>query len=134
MVNILVDDAFKEEKKETKKQQIISFIKDLWIILIIVLVIRAFFIAPFQINWESMNDNFYDKEFILVNRFTTINFPFIWELDPYKRWDVIVFEPRDKKWNLILHRDAKGNFINLKLPDDNFSKFRRFIAWPKQLI
>ncbi len=128
MVNIIIKT---EEKKETKKEQIISFFKDLLIIFLIVILIRAFFIAPFQIKWDSMNNNFYDKEFILVSRFTTINFPFIWEFNPYKRWDVVVFEPRDKKGNLILDRDENWNIINYKIPDNNLSKVKRFVAWPK---
>ncbi len=126
MVNVII--STEEEKKESKKQQIISFVKDLLIIFIIVLVIRAFFIAPFQINWDSMDSNFYNKEFILVNRLTTVDFPVIWEFSPYKRWDVIVFEPRDKKANLLYH---DKNFWLKLIPDDYFSKFRRFIAWPK---
>jgi signal peptidase I len=72
-----------------------------------------------------MNSNFYNKEFILVNRLTTINLPFIWKIDSYKRWDVIVFEPRDLKEKLINH-------INwIKEEDNIISKIRRFIAWPK---
>ncbi len=118
-----------ERNKVNFLKEILSFLKDLWIVILVVLIIRAFFIAPFEINGHSMDSNFYDKEFILVNRFTTLNFPFFWQIDPLKRWDVIVFEPRDWKWNLIFH--SKHNW-QLKLIPDNFtSKIRRFIAWPK---
>ncbi len=73
------------EKRDFKKESL-DFIKDLWIILIIVLIIRTFLILPFQINGQSMYDSYYDKEFIIVDRFSYI----LWS--PH-RGDVIVFRP-----------------------------------------
>lgn len=62
------------------------FIKDLIIIVIIVLVIRIYIAMPFQISWQSMYSSYYDKEFIIVDRFSYL----IWTP---KRWDVVVFRP-----------------------------------------
>ncbi|NUJ98086.1 signal peptidase I [Candidatus Gracilibacteria bacterium] len=73
------------EKRDFKKESL-DFIKDLGIILIIVLIIRTFLILPFQINGQSMYDSYYDKEFIIVDRFSYI-------LGSPHRGDVIVFRP-----------------------------------------
>lgn len=98
----------KEEKKKLDKEivnenkkgfkssflwEIIDFFKDLAIIIVIVLVIRTFLVIPFQINWSSMDDSYYDKEFIIVDRFSYLDIPFIWIVEEPKRWDVVVFRP-----------------------------------------
>lgn len=72
--------------KRDWKKEFADFFKDLAIILIIVFVIRSFFILPFQINGQSMYDSYYDKEFIIVDRFSYI-------IGEPKRGDVIVFKP-----------------------------------------
>jgi signal peptidase I len=74
------------EEKRNFKKEFLDFFKDLIIILIIVYIIRSFFILPFQINGQSMYDSYYDKEFIIVDRFSYI------PGNP-KRWDVVVFKP-----------------------------------------
>jgi signal peptidase I len=53
-----------------KRKEIIDFVKDIIVILIIVFVIRTFFILPFQINGQSMYQSYYDGEFIIVDRFS----------------------------------------------------------------
>ena len=87
------------DKKDTKSE-IIDFLKDLVWIVVIVIVIRTFIAEPFQISGQSMADSYYDREFIIVDRFTYLDIPFIkdWEI---KRWDVVVFKPwvnRDKEY------------------------------------
>lgn len=74
------------------KQEIIDFIKDLVIIVIIVLFIRTFLVEPFQISGQSMSPSYYDKEFIIIDRFSYLDIPGIktWVID---RWDVVVFKP-----------------------------------------
>ena len=74
------------------KEEIIDFVKDLIIIIIIVLTIRTFLIEPFQISGQSMYATYYDREFIIVDRFSYLDIPKIkeWEI---KRWDVVVFKP-----------------------------------------
>lgn len=80
-----------------KRKEIIDFVKDIIVILIIVFVIRTFFILPFQINGQSMYQSYYDGEFIIVDRFS---YQF---LHTPNRWDVIVFRPhvsKDKEYFL----------------------------------
>ncbi|NDK08864.1 signal peptidase I [Candidatus Gracilibacteria bacterium] len=69
------------------KKEIIDFFKDIIVILLVVFVIRTFFILPFQINGQSMYTSYYDGEFIIVDRFS---YRF---LHKPNRGDVIVFKP-----------------------------------------
>ena len=55
--------------------EFITFFRDLVIILIIVLFIRAFIVTPFRINGSSMESNYHDKEYILVDKFSYTNLP-----------------------------------------------------------
>ena len=79
------------EKKDVKGE-IFDFIKDLIIIWIVVLLIRTFIAEPFQISGQSMASSYYDREFIIVDRFSYLDIPWIKEWN-IKRWDVIVFKP-----------------------------------------
>ena len=85
---------YKYKKLENKniKSEVFDFLKDLIIIWIIVILIRTFLAEPFQISGQSMADSYYDKEFIIVDRFSYLDIPGIkeWEI---KRGDVIVFKP-----------------------------------------
>jgi len=60
------------EEKKGFKQELLDFVKDFAIIIIIVYIIRSFFVLPFQINGQSMADSYYDREFIIVDRFSYI--------------------------------------------------------------
>ncbi len=71
----------------------LDFLKDIVIIVCIVLLVRTFLVMPFQINGQSMYASYYDKEFILVDRLSYRNTPFIWALRNIQRWDVVVFDP-----------------------------------------
>ena len=92
---------------------VIDFLKDLVIIIVIVVVIRSFVAMPFQINWQSMYESYYDKEFIIVDRLSYI----IWSP---KRWDVVVFRPnvsRDKEF--FLKRIIWVSWDKIKIEDWN---------------
>jgi signal peptidase I len=52
------------------KKEVIDFLKDLIFIFVIVFIIRYFIAMPFQINGQSMYSSYYDKEFIIVDRFS----------------------------------------------------------------
>ncbi len=124
----------KENKKEEKNfiKEAIDFIKDLVIIILVVLFIRTFLIMPFQISGQSMYDSYYDKEFIIVDRFSYLNIPNITTTP--KRWDVIVFKPwvdhnreyfikriiwlpwetiKIESWEVFLLNDTTWKFIKL---------------------
>lgn len=129
--------------KKILNSEVFLFIKDLIFIIIIVLIIRIFIAMPFQISWQSMYSSYYDKEFIIVDRFSYI----IW--NP-KRWDVIVFKPyvnEDKEyflkriiwipwdtlkiegWEVFIKEKWKKDFIKLNetyLNDEN--KWRTFVG------
>jgi signal peptidase I len=69
----------KENKNSSNnfKKELFSFIKDLIIIVGIVFIIRTFLILPFQISGQSMYDSYFDKEFIIVNRFEYLDLPLL---------------------------------------------------------
>lgn len=91
-----------EEKKEKEQKnsgiyyEVIDFLKDLAIIIVAVVIIRTFVAMPFQISGQSMYESYYDREFIIVDRFTYL-------FSSPNRWDVVVFKPNvneDKKYFL----------------------------------
>ena len=127
------DNILTEEKKVDYVKEIFDFWKDLLIIIILVLVIRTFFVIPFKISGSSMDSSYYDKEFIIVDRFSYLDIPVIKSWTP-KRWDVIVFEPHvgddrkyyikriiwlpwDKvkieKWRVYIFDKQKSSFVEL---------------------
>jgi signal peptidase I len=75
-----------DQKGSSFKDEAIDFLKDLAIIIIIVVLVRTFIAMPFQINGQSMYESYYDREFIIVDRFSYL----IWNPD---RGDVVVFKP-----------------------------------------
>lgn len=62
------------EEVNSTFSEFIKFLRDFVIILIIVLFIRTFIITPFQINGASMEESYHDKEFILVDKFSYLDF------------------------------------------------------------
>jgi len=64
-----------ENGYKSLKHEVIDFLKDLVIIVVIVLFIRTFLILPFQISGQSMYDSYYDRQFIIVNRLSFLEFP-----------------------------------------------------------
>jgi signal peptidase I len=84
------------DETKTFRKEVFDFLKDLIVIIIIVLLIRTFIILPFQISGQSMYESYYDKEFIIVDRFS-----YLFLTNP-TRWDVVVFNT---------HIDGKEYFI-----------------------
>jgi len=64
----------KIEKENNLTKEIIDFFKDLVIIVVVVKVITIFLVSIFIINGQSMYASYYDKEFILVDRFSLNTF------------------------------------------------------------
>lgn len=62
-------------------RELISFFRDLVIILIIVLFIRMFLVTPFQINGSSMETSYHNGEYILVDKFSYLNLPVSYSSD-----------------------------------------------------
>ncbi len=128
------------------KKEVLDFFRDLVVIVIVVLVIRTFIAMPFQISGQSMYSSYYDKEFIIVDRFSYR----IWEP---KRGDVIVFKPhvddekkyflkriigvtgdniKIEKWEVYLKKANDTEYIKMDeqyLNDEN--KWYTFVSWSK---
>jgi len=75
-----------ENTPKNRKKEALDFLRDLAIILVIVFVVRSFFILPFQISGHSMDSSYYDREFIIVDRLSYLTYS-----EP-KRGDVVVFD------------------------------------------
>ncbi len=82
--------------KEKIKKESIEFFRDLIIVIAVVFFIRTFIAEPFQISWQSMSTSYYDKEFIIVDRFSYLDVPVL-KNGAISRWDVIVFKPNVSK-------------------------------------
>jgi len=119
-----------EENEFTK--EIIDFFRDLVIIIAIVLFTTQFFVSIFIIKGQSMSSSYYDKEWILVDRFTTNSFWWVKDRD-IKRWDVVVVEPwvnKNKKYFIkriiwLPNEELKiewGNVFLKKVWEKEFSK------------
>lgn len=80
------------DEEKSFSSEVIDFFKDLIIIVIVVKIVTIFLVSVFIINGQSMYGSYYDKEFILVDRFSTLE---IWDYKKQnvKRWDVVVFKP-----------------------------------------
>lgn len=97
-----------------EKQNVVNskkkFIKIFWIMIlfsfmsslfIVKIAMKNYVLSPFQVNGQSMYPAVYDKNFILINKFST----------DYNRWDIVVF----------------NGFEPLK--ENNFLKRIIWIAW-----
>ena len=76
----------------TIKNEVLDFLKDIVIIIVVVFFVKTFFISPFQIKGQSMYDSYYDGQFIIVDRFSYLSVSDIKKWLP-ERWDVVVFRP-----------------------------------------
>jgi signal peptidase I len=80
------------ETPKTKLSEIIDFCRDLIIIFIVVIFVRTYLAAPFQISGSSMEESYHDGEFILVNKFSYADFLLGKVGDPV-RGDVVILRP-----------------------------------------
>ncbi len=106
------------EEVNSTFSEFITFLRDFVIILIIVFFVRTFIITPFQINGQSMESSYHDKEFIIVDKFSYLDFAedklettdenlwgsivSIWQKIPLhigdpRRGDVVVIKPHVDK-------------------------------------
>ncbi len=58
----------------TTLMNIVKFLRDLVVIFLVAFAVRSFIVLPFQISGPSMNDGYVDKEYIIVNVFSYLNF------------------------------------------------------------
>lgn len=72
--------------------ELIAFFRDLAIILVVVMFVREYVASPFRISGNSMEENYHDNEFILVDKFSYADFAVAKVGDP-KRGDVVILRP-----------------------------------------
>ncbi len=77
-----------ENKTESLKDFVFEMIKVLVVSLIIIVPIRAYVVQPFYVDGASMEPNFYDGEYLIVDE---ISYRF---KDPV-RGDIVIFHPPD---------------------------------------
>lgn len=73
-------------------KEAIAFFRDLAIILVVVMFVRTYVASPFRISGNSMEENYHDQEFILVDKFSYADFGVEKVGDP-KRGDVVILRP-----------------------------------------
>jgi signal peptidase I len=66
-----------ENKKNMTLKEIFIFFWDLILIILVIFIFTKYILWPSQIYGNSMDSNFYTDEYILVNRISYIDFPFI---------------------------------------------------------
>ena len=79
------DSQFETETLEDSNktlQEFIAFLRDLVIIFLIVITIRVFIVTPFRINGSSMETSYHDKEYIIVDKFSYLNMPVVFDGAP----------------------------------------------------
>ena len=76
-------DNIEDEEVKSFSSEVIDFFKDLIIIVIVVKIVTIFLVSVFIISGESMYSSYYDKEIILVDRFSTL------QIGEYKSQKVI---------------------------------------------
>lgn len=69
----LIKEIPNEEPSKTPFHEVIDFLRDIIIILVVVIFVRTYIAAPFQISGSSMEENYHDREFILVNKFSYVD-------------------------------------------------------------
>lgn len=102
--------------EQNKFQEFIKFLRDLIIIILVVLFIRTYLSSPFRISGSSMEENYHDGEYILVNKFSYADFGFTKIGDP-KRGDVVILKPhaqKDKEYYIKRIIGISGDTIGFK--------------------
>jgi signal peptidase I len=78
-------------KDESFLRESVMFLRDICIILVVVLLVRAYLVAPFRISGSSMESNYFNGEFILVNKLAFDGLGM--HIGNHQRGDVVVIEP-----------------------------------------
>lgn len=91
----------KKEKKLDKEDDLIEFIKTLAVAIVVMLFIRFYIIQPFSVKGSSMEPNFYEGEYLIVDE---VSYRFS---DP-QRGDIIVFKLKNKDYNEYLIKRVIG--------------------------
>lgn len=58
---------------KTSFQEAVEFFRDAIIIFLVVILLRTYVVSPFRISGNSMEENYHDDEYILVDKFSYLN-------------------------------------------------------------
>ena len=83
-----MSDELNEQKTESLKDFIFEMIKVLIVSLIIIVPIRAYVVQPFYVDGASMEPNFYDGEYLIVDEIS-------YRFKEPNRGDIVIFHPPD---------------------------------------
>lgn len=114
-----------EEKKvkNSKKEELIDFLKTTLMALVAVFLIRYFIIQPFYVKGSSMEPNFYEKDYLIIDEIS-------YRFSEPQRGDIVVFKlktPEYKEYlikrviglpgDTVIVKDGKVTIKNLNNPE-----------------
>lgn len=79
--------------KDLTLEDVLDFVKDLVVIIIIVLTIRGFIFMPVWVQGKSMTSTLQNSDYIFVDRISYADIPWVGPIDAPDRGDIIVFRP-----------------------------------------
>lgn len=128
-----------EEIFETNKtlQELIAFLRDLVFIFFIVIVIRTFFITPFRINGSSMETSYFNKEYIIVDKFSYLNLPVTYDPEVAKqKWNTSIINTVFSKIPVYVGDPMRGDVVVITPHVDRQKEYfiKRVIAIPWDTI
>lgn len=83
-------------KKQDNKEEVVDFVKTIIIAASVMLFVRFFIVQPFVVKGSSMEPNFYEKDYLIVDEIS-------YRFNTPKRGDIVVFKYQEgsKKEYLI---------------------------------
>lgn len=97
----IVEDPNKKDIKSKKTEDLIDFIKTTAIAIIVMLLVRHFIIQPFYVRGSSMEPNFYEKEYLIVDEIS-------YRFKKIERGDIVVFKLKTGNYNEYLIKRVIG--------------------------
>jgi signal peptidase I len=88
-------------KKEKQKEDLVDFIKTTLIAIVVMLFVRYFIIQPFYVRGSSMEPNFYEKEYLIVDELS-------YRFSTPQRGDIVVFKLKNSEYNEYLIKRIIG--------------------------
>lgn len=113
-----------DENKEIKKREdLLDFIKTTVIALVTVFLVRYFLIQPFYVKGSSMEPNFYEKDYLIIDEIS-------YRFSQPQRGDIVVFKLKNNEYNeylikriiglpgeTVIIRDGKVTIKNAEHPE-----------------
>lgn len=90
-----------EEQYIKKKEDFLDFIKTTIIALVVVFLVRYFLIQPFYVKGSSMEPNFYEKDYLIIDEIS-------YRFSEPQRGDIVVFKLKNDEYNEYLIKRVIG--------------------------